>query len=137
MSYVDSNYWIYWLDSRFPEHSHVLKSMRRHLSRGIIMNYVTLVEVSHHLRRLPEDKFKALVGMIQSLNTLTFVDLNDSITREALDMLPEYAAKGLGGRDCVILATMKSFGVKRILTHDASFKQVKDVEVVDTIPASI
>ena len=54
MIYVDSNYWIYWLDERFPEHKYTTAAVRRAITKGVLMNYVTLVEVAHHLRRLPE-----------------------------------------------------------------------------------
>src|ERR1022692_1744813 len=107
MIYVDSNYWIYWLDSRLPEHEHVMKTMRGAIREGIAMSYVTLLEVSHYLRSLPTQEFVELTGAILDLSTLTLFDLDGRIADLALEMVPESAGEGLGGRDCAILATMK------------------------------
>jgi predicted nucleic acid-binding protein len=131
--YVDSNYWIYWLDSRLPEHEHVMKTMRSAVREGIAMNYVTLLEVAHYLRSLPKQEFVGLTGAILNLSTLTLFDLDARVADSALGMLPEYAG-GLGGRDCAILATMKISGVRKIATHDRAFAAVEGIEVVDTIP---
>jgi len=135
--YVDSNYWIYWLDSRLPEHKHVVEVMRRAISNGIVINYVTLIEVAHYLRRLPKEEFTRRMKLIQDLSSLIMVDLDDHVTRLALDMLPEHAAKGLGGRDCVILATMQNSRVKGIVTHDFAFRNIEGIQVIDTIPPQV
>ena len=134
MIYVDSNYWIYWLDTRLPEHRHTINAMRRAVSGGIIMNYLTLVEVAHYLRSLPKEEFSHSIAAIQNLSTLTLVDLDHETTQMALEVLPQYWNKGLGGRDCVIIATMKVHSVKEILTHDRAFANVEEIRVVDTIP---
>jgi predicted nucleic acid-binding protein len=132
--YVDSNYWIYWLDSRLPEHEHVMKTMRSAIREGIAMNYVTLLEVAHYLRSLPKQEFVELTGAILNLSTLTLFDLDGRVSDLALGMVPEYAAEGLGSRDCAILATMKLSDVRKIATHDRAFVAVKGIEVVDAIP---
>ena len=134
MIYVDSNYWIYWLDSRLPEHEHVMKTMRGAIREGIAMNYVTLLEVAHYLRSLPKQEFVELTGAILNLSTLTFFDLDDRIADLALRMVPEYAGGGLGSRDCAILATMKLSGVRKIATHDQAFAAIDGIEVFDAIP---
>lgn len=134
MIYVDSNYWIYWLDERLPEHPHVEELMTKGISEGIGISRVTLMEVAHYLRLLPKPKFAEQIDAIKNLATLTLVDLDAHISTSALDMLPEQASKGLGGRDCVILATMKATGIERIATHDRAFKSVKDIKVIDDIP---
>jgi predicted nucleic acid-binding protein len=50
--------------------------------------------------------------------------------------LAKYARIGVGGRDSVIIATMKSAGIMRIATHDKVFTKVKGLEVIDPIPAN-
>ena len=135
MIYVDSNYWIYWLDSRLPEHRHAKAAMRRAVSGGILMNYVTLVEVAHYLRLLPEDEFSNRLSTMQNLSTLTLADLDHETTQLALEAIPRYSGKGLGGRDSVIIATMRTRGVRDILTHDRAFENVEGIRVIDTIPA--
>ncbi len=134
MIYVDSNYWIYWLDSRLPEHEHVMKTMRSAIREGIAMNYVTLLEVAHYLRSLPKQEFAELTGAILNLSTLTLFSLDGRVADLALGMVPEYAGGGLGGRDCAILATMELSGVRKIATHDRAFGAIGGIEVVDTIP---
>ena len=135
MIYVDSNYWIYWLDSRLPEHGHVMQVMRSAIREGIAMNYVTLLEVAHYLRSLPKQEFAELTGTILNLSTLTLYDLDGRVSDLALAMVTERAGQGLGSRDCAILATMKLSGVRKIATHDRAFEAVKGIEVVDAIPS--
>ena len=134
MIYIDSNYWIYWLDSRLPEHRHVITPMRKAIREGVAVNYVTLFEVAHYLRMLPKQEFFDLMENIRSLSTLNISNLDDHIADSALKMVPECAPIGLGGRDCVILATMKALGINRIATHDQAFKKIDWVEVIDDIP---
>ena len=134
MIYVDSNYWIYWLDSRLPEHGHVMKTMRSAIREGIAMNYVTLLEVAHYLRFLPRQEFTELTSAILNLSTLTLFDLDGRVSDLALGMVPEHAGEGLGSRDCAILATMQLSGVRKIATHDRAFLAVEGIEVVDAIP---
>lgn len=100
------------------------------------MSYTTLVEVAHYLRKLPRKAFLVTMGEIQNLSTLTMVDLDHETVHLALDLLPIYSSKGLGGRDCVILATMQIHGVKDIITHDRAFAGVQGVNVMDDIPPS-
>jgi len=50
-----------------------------------------------------------------------------------LEFLARYAHLGIGGRDSVILATMQITKVKRILTHDQAFKDVREIRVIDPI----
>lgn len=99
--------------------------MRRAIEEGVLLNYVTLIEVSHYLRRLQKEEFHRIMEAIQNLSTITLVGLNDEIAHFAIDLMPNYASKRLGGRDCVILATMKLHGASRILTPDHSFREAK------------
>ena len=133
--YVDSNFWIYWLDSRLPEHEYVLEHIRRAISTGIVMSYVTLFEVAHHIRNLPKSEFSETLEKIQNLSTLSMKDLDSETARLGLELLPVYASKGLGSRDCIIVATMQLTNTKRILTHDRAFRHVKGITVEDTIPS--
>jgi predicted nucleic acid-binding protein len=134
--YVDSNYWIYWLDSRLPEHERVVPAMRKAITEGVAASYVTLFEVAHYLRMLPRREFVERMEQIRSLSTITLFELDGRLADSALRMVPEYASVGLGGRDCIILATMKASGINRIATHNQAFARVDWVEVVDGIPRS-
>jgi len=134
MIYVDANYWIYWFDQRLPEHKHVLKPMRTTIHEGIILNVVTLMEVAHYFRHLPKQNFRRKLHTIQNLATLTFISLDLDLAELAFEQLIKYAKIGIGGRDSVILATMKATGTKRIASHDKVFKKIEDLEVIDPIP---
>ncbi len=46
--YVDSNYWIYWMDPRHPEHRFTNAAMRLAIREDIIINLTTLIEVAHY-----------------------------------------------------------------------------------------
>lgn len=135
MIYVDANYWIYWFDERLPEHKHVLRPMRSAIKEGIIMNYVTLMEIAHYLRNL--DDLSDRTNTIRQLSTLTTVNLDASIVDLALELLAREASKGIGGRDSVILATMQANNVTRILTHDDAFRKVKGIKTLDYIPEDV
>jgi len=134
MIYVDANFWIYWFDQRLPEHKYVLKSMRSAVQEGIILNIITLIEVAHYLRHLPKEEFEEKIDAIINLETLTFVSLDVNLARLAFEQLTNYAKIGIGGRDSVILATMKVSGTKRILSHDEVFKRIEGLEAIDPIP---
>jgi len=130
--YVDANYWIYWFDQRLREHKYVLKPMRTIIQEGIVLNVVTLMEVAHYFRHLPKENFRRKLHAIQNLATLTIINLD--LAELAFEQLMRYSKIGIGGRDGVILATMKATSVKRIATHDEVFKKIESLEVIDPIP---
>ena len=134
-AYVDSNYWIYWMDSRHPEHRHVSKAMRAAIREGILLNLTSLLEVAHYFRDLGEAQLLSTMDKLRNLTTLNLAELDTTTADEALRILGRYSEMGIGGRDAVILATMQLHGVKRILTHDRDFRKVKGIRVIDFIPA--
>jgi len=134
MIYVDANYWIYWFDQRLPEHRYVLEPMRDAIHEGIVLNVVTLIEVAHYFRHLPREDFRGKLERIQNLATLTLVSLDIDLVELAFEQLIKYAKTGIGGRDSVILATMKAMGAKRIASHNEVFTRIKGLEVIDPIP---
>ena len=134
MIYVDTNYWIYWFDQRLPEHKHVIRPMRDAINEGIVLNVVTLMEVAHYFRYLPKESFQRRLHTIQNLTTLTLIDLDLDLAELTFQQLTKYAKIGIGGRDSVILATMKATDTKRIVTHDEAFRKIESIEVIDSIP---
>ena len=135
--YVDSNYWIYWMDSRFPEHRYVSRTMRAAIREGILLNVTTLLEVAHYFRNLGESELITRMDKLRNLTTLTLTELDVVTAEEALRILARDSGKGIGGRDAVILAAMRVKGAKRILTHDKDFKRVDGIRVIDSIPSNI
>ncbi len=133
--YVDSNYWIYWMDSRHPEHRHVSKAMRAAIREGILLNLTSLLEVAHYFRDLGEAELASTMDKLRNLTTLNLAELDTATADEALRIIGKYSEIGIGGRDAVVLATMQLHGVKRILTHDRDFRKAKGIRVIDFIPA--
>ena len=41
----------------------------------------------------------------------------------------------MGGRDCLIIATVRLAGIQTIATHDRAFKKVEELTVIDDIPS--
>lgn len=134
MIYVDANYWIYWFDQRLPEHQYVLEPMRSAIHEGVVLNIITLMEVAHYFRHLPRQEFRRKLERIQNLATMTLVSLDLDLADLAFEQLIKYAKIGIGGRDSVILATMRTTGTKRIATHDEVFRKIEGLEVIDPIP---
>lgn len=132
-SYVDANYWIYWFDERLPEHRLVDGTMEKAIQEGVVVSTVTLMEIAHYFRDLPQAELSYRMETIVSLSTLNLIDFSLATLRSSVNLLSEYSRFGLGSRDCVILATMKEVGTKVLLTHDKAFKRVKDIRVVDEI----
>ena len=131
--YIDANYWICWFDERFPEHIYVNESMQSAIRGGVVLSTVTLMEVAHYFRILPVNVLEEKIEMITSLSTLTLVDFTYTILQSSISFLSKYSISGLGGRDCVILATMKAAGSKVLLTHDKAFKKVRGIKIIDEI----
>lgn len=134
---MDSNYWVYWMDSRHPEHRHVSKAMRAAIREGILLNLTSLLEVAHYFRNLGEAELSSTMDKLRNLTTLNLAELDTATADEALRILGRYSDMGIGSRDAVVLATMQLHGVKRILTHDRDFSKVKGIRVIDSIPARI
>jgi predicted nucleic acid-binding protein len=133
LSYIDANYWIYWFDERLPEHDDVNRAMQRAIRSGVVVSTVTLMEVAHYFRDLPSEVLNEKMESITNLSTLSLIDFTTSIMQVSIKLLSEYASKGLGARDCAILATMKNIGSKVLLTHDKAFKSVEDIKIIDEI----
>ena len=131
--YVDSNYWIYWFDERLPEYNAASKILGSIVKNEIVASMVTLMEEAHYFRSLPTKEFERRMGLLLGLETLAVADFSVDVMGLSLSYLSKYSQKGLGGRDCVILATMEIAVSDHLLTHDESFKAVGEIKVIDEI----
>jgi predicted nucleic acid-binding protein len=61
------------------------------------------------------------------------VDLDYKLALDSIEELKRYSHLGIGGRDATILAFMRKFGVKKIMTHDSALKKVDWLEVADPV----
>ena len=130
---MDANYWIYWFDERLPEHESVDDIMQKAIQNEVVVSTVTLMEVARYFRMIPPNILNEKMRIIADLSTLSLVDFTSTIMQSSINLLSIYGPKGLGSRDCVILATMKSVGSNTLLTHDQSFKNVKEIKVIDAV----
>jgi len=126
-TYVDSNIWIYFFDSETPEHEVVLDNTRRILQTDeLVINTVTVIEVAHYLsRRLDGVELRTRMSAMLDLIGMEVTGFDEALLRESIEILSEYAASSnLSGRDAVVLATMKTYGVDRLVTQDKTLKGV-------------
>lgn len=130
LSYIDANYWV---DERLPEHELVDEAMQAAIQEAVVVSTVTLMEVAHYFRTLQRKILSEKMKTITNLSTLNLVDFSSTIMQSSINFLSTYASVGLGSRNCVILATMKTSGSNVLLTHDMAFKKVKDIKVIDEI----
>ncbi|MEM1582647.1 MAG: type II toxin-antitoxin system VapC family toxin [Candidatus Bathyarchaeia archaeon] len=142
MIFVDSNIWCYYFDQRLPEYKYVREPMRKILkNEEIVCNTIIIMEVAHYLvRHLPAEDSRRKIEYLVNLENMKIVDFDRQTMIEALENLTEYAyTHGLGGRDSTVIATLKTLGINKILTHDEVFKRLASklaTEILDPIPAN-
>jgi len=133
MQAIDSNIWVYYLDSSVPEHRRAARAVEKALEGDVLVNTVIQIEVAHYLvKRLGAVAGREAADVFLTL-PLTVDALDPSLLRDALRLLARYTGVGIGGRDASLLASMERHEVSRILTHDGTFRRVDWVEVVDPI----
>jgi predicted nucleic acid-binding protein len=133
---VDSNIWIYYLDPTLPEHKKTKSALEDVIrSEEILTSTVIWMEVAHYLFKvssLPKAKLSHRIKKLMRLSTMKIVDFDADTLNEAIDVLGEKFRHRIGGRDAVILATMKKNNTTKLMTHDKGFINI-GVEVIDPI----
>jgi predicted nucleic acid-binding protein len=130
---IDSNIWAYALDATVPEHLASARAVDRALKDQVLVNTVIQLEVIHYLvKRLGAVAGREAAEAFLSM-PLVVDALDGPLVRNALRLLARYTQIGIGGRDASLLASMERNGVTRILTHDATFRRVDWVVVVDPV----
>ncbi len=128
---IDSNIWAYYLDSTVPEHPRAARAVEKSLAGDVLVNTVIQIEVAHYLvKRLGAVTGPEAADLFLSL-PLTVDALDPSLLRDSLRLLARFTDVGIGGRDASLLASMERHGVTQLMTHDATFRRVDWVEVVD------
>lgn len=131
---IDSNIWIYYLSSKAPEHKAVAEVVRNVLlEEEVLVNSVIILEVAHYFRLLPKERLLKMVNYMTGLQNLILIELDIPLIEDSVKILAEYAKAGLGARDATILASMRRAGLKRIMTHDSIFKEIKNIDVIDPL----
>ncbi|MBI2498941.1 type II toxin-antitoxin system VapC family toxin [Candidatus Woesearchaeota archaeon] len=134
MLFIDSNIWCYYFDESSKEHIVVSKYIEKILDKEeIVINNLIIIELSHYLIK----NLGSIKGQekIKKLLAFPFIieDFNYDLLITSIDLLAQYNHTGIGGRDATILATMKRLDIKKLLTHDKSFKKIDFIEVIDPL----
>ena len=136
--FFDSNYWIYLFDKNTPEHAYIKAHFESIYDQTCFaVNVIIMVEVMHYLIKrlgvvIAKEKWKLFKSIIFSIEDLIQDEL-DIVFSE----LCRYTHVGIGGRDATILTHIKKKNIKKICSHDKSFKKIEELEVIDPIPKYI
>lgn len=134
MILIDSNMWCYYFDESCKEHKVAVKSIEKILTKEeVLINTVIIMELAHFLIKNlgPITGKKKLERFLEF--PMAIQDLDYEQVREAVDLLCEFSHLGIGGRDATLLSAMKKTGTKKILTHDAAFKRIGWLKVIDPV----
>ena len=132
MIFIDTNIWCYFFDEKSKEHKKASKFIKNILGREeIVINTIVAMELSHYLVKIlgpvhGKKKIEAFLSFGFIIDELDF-----AASKNSIDILCEYSHKGIGGRDATILASMKRYKIKKLATHDNSFKEIGEIEVFD------
>ena len=134
MIFIDTNIWCYFFDESSKEHKKVSALIEKILNKEqILINTVIIMEISHYLIK----NLGPVVGMEKIETFLEFPlvidDLDYSAAQASIRLLHKYSHEGIGGRDATILATMKNKNIKEIATHDASFRSIDWLKIIDPV----
>lgn len=134
MLIIDSCIWAYYFDKDAAEHPFVTEPVNKALrSERIVLNTVIIMEVAHFLiKNLGPIIGKSKLDVFLSFPFLV-LNFDYDLTLNAIEHLKNYSHLGIGGRDATIIATMKSLGFNKIMTHDEAFKRVDWLEIIDPV----
>ncbi len=119
---IDSQIWIYFFDPNAPENENVRLWMNKNLqSSEIILSTIIPLEVAHNLYTIPKLSSITIEKLLFKWITQKNIKIADVSHREmvnALQMLKSLRPRRIGGRDCLILATMDLHNVGILVTND-------------------
>jgi predicted nucleic acid-binding protein len=129
---IDSNIWAYYLDSNLPEHKKVIKPVEDIIAKNeILMTTIIQMEMVHYLIKrlgpvIGKEKLDIFLNYPFTLDTL-----DRELVFETSEVLQKYSYTGIGARDASIIASMRRFGVKEIMTHDTALKRIDGIRAID------
>lgn len=133
---IDSNIWIYYLDATLPEHGKVKAALEATIhTEEILTSTIIWMEVAHYLFKvssLPRTELSDRIKRLLRLSTMKIAGFDTDTLNTSIETLEDKYRHRIGGRDAAILATMKGYSVKKLMTHDKGFKGL-DVEVIDPV----
>ncbi|MHA2294894.1 MAG: type II toxin-antitoxin system VapC family toxin [Candidatus Hodarchaeales archaeon] len=142
MLLIDSQIWIYYFDPNAKENRNVTSWMEGANRTGILyteeiaLSAIIPMEIGHNLFRiskLDRDTVEELLLGLVSMNNCKTLDIDQLLVLEALKILKKFHPHGIGGRDSLILATMRKNGIKTIVTHDKNILAISDIKRIDPV----
>ncbi len=134
---IDSQIWIYYFDPNAPENPNVQKWMNSILPREtIILSTIIPMEVAHNLYAVPKVSKNDIEDLILKWITqenITIVDADQHNMLIALELIKSNRSKGIGGRDCIILASILNQDVETLVTHDKNILRVQNLHRIDPV----
>ncbi|MBN1329317.1 MAG: PIN domain-containing protein [Candidatus Heimdallarchaeota archaeon] len=134
---IDSQIWIYYFDPNAKENESVEKWFEGILAKEqIMLSSIIPLEVAHNLYAVPNlDKLSTenLILKWVTQENITFIHVDTNIMLLALELLKANRSKGVGGRDCLILASMLAKGVETIVTHDKNLLRITSFLRIDPV----
>ena len=140
---IDSQIWIYFFDPNAPENPNVQKWMNSTLlNETIILSTIIALEVAHNLYAVPKvnkDDIEKLILKWITQENITIIDADQHNMLIALELLKFNRSKGIGGRDCFILASMLNQNVQTLVTNDKNMLRVQNLHRINPVfdPPSI
>lgn len=134
---IDSQIWIYYFDPNARENANVQKWFEGIMVKEqIMLSAIVPLEVSHNLYAVPKLDKKSTESLILkwiSQENITFVSIDNQLMLLALELLKSNRDKGVGGRDCLILASMLVKDVETIVTHDKNLLRMSSLHRIDPV----
>lgn len=139
---IDSQIWIYYLDSNAIENSNVVKYLDGIDDDGvlfqekILINTIIPLEVAHNFFRNIEIDITKAYEIITStfhLENMEISEITLTLMELALRIVAKNRIKGIGGRDALILATMEQEQINTLLTHDKNLLELLNLRRVDPV----
>jgi predicted nucleic acid-binding protein len=139
---IDTQIWIYYFDPNSKENKNVNSWFHNRRENGIIqkqkviLNAIIPIEIAHNLFRvknLPEEEIITNVTNLIRLKNVTLHEINREVIFQGLEILKKLTRAGIGGRDSLILATMKINKITTIATHDKNILRILDIHRIDPV----
>ena len=134
---IDSQIWIYFFDPNAKENTNVQKWFKEIMETEVVLlSTIIPLEVSHNLYAIPNlDKFSTenLILKWVTQENILFVPVDNDVMLLELEILKSNRSKGVGGRDCLILASMLAKDVETIVTHDKNLLRITSLHRIDPV----
>jgi len=139
---IDSQIWIYYLDSNATESANVIRYLDGNNNDGIIatekiiINTIIPVEVAHNFFRNEEidvEKAYEIITSTFQLENMEIKEITLALMELALKIVAKNRRKGIGGRDALILATMEQEQINTLVSHDKNLLELINLRRIDPV----